>query len=95
MSRHPASNDKLISEPVQCAQEREDSVRYHLVYMMTICMLMESQGSEGEISSLAKSIYICMLMELQGSEGGKSVFTPIICICMLMESQGSEGWFLN
>ena len=48
MNRHPASNGESISEPVQCAQEREGSVRYHLVYMMTICILMESQGSEGE-----------------------------------------------
>ena len=48
MNRHPVSNDESISEPVQCAQEREGSVRYHLVYMMTICILMESQGSEGE-----------------------------------------------
>ena len=47
MSRHPASNGELISESAQCAQEREDSVRYHLVYMMTICMLMELQDSEG------------------------------------------------
>ena len=61
MSRHPASNGKSISEPVQCAQKREGSVRYHLVYMMTICMLMESQGSEGGVSSCCRAItFVCL-----------------------------------
>ena len=72
MSRHPASNDKSISEPVQCAQEREGSVRYHLVYMMTICMLMESQGSEGDDKYPTGSVVICMLMGSQGFEGGNN-----------------------
>ena len=69
MNRHPVSNDESISEPVQCAQEREGSVRYHLVYMMTICILMESQGSEGDRTPYTKADIICILMGSQGSEG--------------------------
>ena len=69
MSQHPASNGKSISESVQCAQGREDSVRYHLVYMMSICILMESQGSEGDRTPYTKADIICILMGSQGSEG--------------------------
>ena len=71
MNRHPASNGESISEPVQCAQEREGNVRYHLVYMMTICILMESQGSEGRLLYINGLFCICILMESQGSEGEK------------------------
>ena len=69
MSQHPASNGKSISESVQCVQGREDSVRYHLVYIMTICILMESQGSEGCSRDDRTTPDICILMESQGSEG--------------------------
>ena len=69
MSQHPASNGKSISESVQCVQGREDSVRYHLVYIMTICILMELQGSEGSDSKYNLWFCICILMESQGSEG--------------------------
>ena len=37
--------------------------------MMTICMLMESQGSEGKGVVYSPLEFICMLMESQGSEG--------------------------
>ena len=39
------------------------------VYMITIGMLMGSQGSEGYIMLILKEIAICMLMELQSFEG--------------------------
>ena len=40
--------------------------------MMTICILMESQGSEGVNKKNANLIYICILMGSQGSEGDQN-----------------------
>ena len=42
------------------------------IYMMTICILMESQGSEGVNKKNANLIYICILMGSQGSEGDQN-----------------------
>ena len=61
------------------------------IYMMTICILMESQGSEGAPYTGASGRNICILMESQGSEGDRTPYTKADIICILMESQGSEG----
>ena len=61
------------------------------IYMMTICILMESQGSEGDRTPYTKADIICILMESQGSEGSDSKYNLWFCICILIELQGSEG----
>ena len=61
------------------------------IYMMTIWILMESQGSEGKCILSIQNYIIWILMESQGSEGSKEVAMENLSIWILMESQGSEG----